>query len=85
MIILLAIFYNLVHDVFEHIWIFGGSRLPVVYPRTYERSIVSNVDIMFLYAEQTIIELDILIVGACPLVFCLSMYVRNISLRWTNV
>ena len=63
--------------------IVGGASLPVVFPRTYQRGILLNVDSILSYAEQTIIILDILIVGACPLVSCLSMYVRNIGLRWT--
>ena len=67
------------------LFIVGGACLPVVRPRTYEHITMSNVDSILSYAERTIIILDILIVGACPLVSCLSMYVHNIGLRWKYV
>ena len=67
------------------LFIVGGACLPVVRPRTYERSLLSNVDSILSYAEQSIIILDTLIVSACPIVSCLSMYVRNSGLRWAYV
>ena len=66
-------------------FIVGGACLSVACPRTYEHSILSDVDSILSYAEQTIIILDISIVVACPLLSLLSMYVRNIGLPWTYV
>ena len=68
-------------NVFSCWW----SLSTVVCLCTYERIILPNVDTILSYAERTIIILVILIVGSCLLVFCLSMYVRNIILSLTDV